>query len=205
MTRFLLIVGWLLGITSVAGSLLLFGPLVLKAQTGHSFHVVETGSMAASGLPVGSLYLVEPVAAPDIARGDYILAMSQLGVKVMHEAVSDVQTSADGRSLLVMRGSSVGTDDPLPYDVTNGAHRVIWGAPGLGDVYTWLITATRDNYLLVLFAVGAGACFLTVWVRRRRAVPSVSTPSTLTTSDDESETTDDDPASIEGPAPALGH
>jgi hypothetical protein len=106
----------------------------------------------------------------------------------MHQAVDAPQADARGRLQLTMKGSSNPAADAYSYDVTNGAARVIFAAPGLGSALTvmWApIPGTSAVPLpftnlhgIPLVAVGLFAILLwACWpVRRARPAKTADSP-----------------------------
>lgn len=126
-----------LGLSTVAAVLLVIGYFALRAFGGE-LQYATTDSMAASGLPKGTLFITVPVAGEDIEDGDYISAYSPMGVPVMHEAIAAPVLDANNRLSLPMKGSSNPDPDPDEYDVTDGAQRVVGWVPGAGYAFSWI-------------------------------------------------------------------
>ncbi|GAB3578438.1 hypothetical protein GCM10027406_14600 [Leifsonia lichenia] len=116
--------------------------------------IFQTGSMA-PGIPAGSLALTVPVSAANIRVGDVLSAPRAGDGRLVTHRVVATERHGDLR-LVRMRGDANHADDATPYDVTNGAARLVWSAPGVGATMAdlrspWLLVGTLA--LLVLIAV----------------------------------------------------
>ncbi|MEX1078535.1 MAG: hypothetical protein WED09_05455 [Homoserinimonas sp.] len=108
--------------------------LIVFATFGAKFVTVLSESMTASGIPVGAGVVVVPISASEIEAGDVILATSLYGDQVLHEAQGSPAKDENGRDQLNLKGTSNNSHEAYLYDVSDGAHRAIWSAPGLGSV-----------------------------------------------------------------------
>ncbi|MGJ4843702.1 S26 family signal peptidase [Leifsonia sp. Le1] len=116
--------------------------------------IFQTGSMA-PGIPAGALALTVPVSADDIRVGDVIGAPRAGDGKLVTHRVVGMERHGDLR-LIRMRGDANHADDATPYDVTNGAQRLVWSVPGVGEAMAnirspWLFVGLIA--LLALIAV----------------------------------------------------
>lgn len=131
-----------LNVAAIVGVLCLVAGAI-AILTGMRPIIFQTGSMAPD-IPAGSLALTVPVSADDIAVGDVVSApRAGDGRLVTHRVVS---TERHGTLRLIrMRGDANEADDATPYDVTNGAQRLVWSAPGVGEA----LASIRSPWLLV--------------------------------------------------------
>lgn len=143
----------ILNAAAVVGLLCLLGGAI-AVITGVRPIIFQTGSMA-PGIPAGSLALTVPIAAADIRVGQVVSAGRPGDGTLVTHRVTGVQRHGALR-LVTMRGDANKAADAAPYDVTNGAQRLVWSAPGVGQALAsirspWLLVALLA--LLVLIAV----------------------------------------------------
>lgn len=131
MTRVFKVATWSL-LASVVVALLVI--LTAAIAQGILLINVMTPSMTAAGLPVGTAVVAVPVSGSEIRPGQFIFAKSPYGDDVLHVAVSKPKKDRNGHLQLTMKGASNPGTDAYTYDVTNGAHRVVWSMQGLGSV-----------------------------------------------------------------------
>lgn len=121
--------------------------------------IFQTGSMA-PGIPAGSLALTVPVTADDIRVGDVVGAPRVGDGKLVTHRVVGAERHGDLR-LIRMRGDANEAEDATPYDVTDGAQRLVWSVPGVGEA----MASIRSPWLFV----GLIALLALIAVPTRRA------------------------------------
>lgn len=132
--------------------------------------IFTSGSMGPA-IPAGAIAFTVPIASPDIRPGQIISVTRSDGVRVTHRAVH-VDREAD-RTLVTMRGDANSVNDAAPYNVTNGADRVVVAMPGVGKA----LVALREPWVLVCFAALAILAILPGRRARRPAHSEVSNTS----------------------------
>lgn len=131
-----------LDVAAILGVLcLVLGGVALVS--GMRLVIFSTGSMAPA-IPAGSLALTVPVAAEDIGVGDVITAERAGDRRLVTHRVVSVR-EGPGLWLVTMRGDANNADDGTPYDVTEGAQRLVAAMPGVGDV----VASVRMPWVLV--------------------------------------------------------
>ena len=135
-------------------------------------YAVLTGSMQPT-LPPGSLVVVRPVAAEDVAIGDIITYQLDSGqAPVVTHRVLGIRTDLQGRTTFLTRGDANTAMDAAPVLPVQIRGRLWYDVPLLGHVHTLLSGA---QHRLVVWAVAGGllvyaaAMFVGV-VRDRRRV-----------------------------------
>ncbi len=120
-------VGGLLAIALVVGLSLGLRPVVLIS-----------GSMGPT-MPTGTLVITQPIAADDIQIGDVLTVTTDEDreITLVTHRVTAVEHHAEG-TYVTLRGDANTADDFAPYDVSEGARRTVFYAPGLGAVLTSL-------------------------------------------------------------------
>lgn len=111
--------------------------------------VLTSGSMSPS-MPAGAVALTVPVSGAQVELGQVLTVPAQAGGLVTHRVV-DV-TASGARVLAELRGDANPVPDAAPYDVTDGARRVVASVPWGGR----LVEAARGPWLV------AGALALVV-------------------------------------------
>ncbi|MEY9953500.1 hypothetical protein [Leifsonia sp. EB34] len=150
--------GIVLNVAAVLG-LLCVAVAAVAILTGMRVIIFSTGSMAPT-TPAGSLAVTLPIAARDIAVGDVISApRAGDGALVTHRVVSIDHEK--GLWLVSLRGDANKASDATPYDVTEGAQRLVWSVPGVGAA----ISQVRSPWILV--AVLALLALIAIPTRRR--------------------------------------
>lgn len=140
-----------LNIAAVLG-LLCVAVAAVAMLTGMRVIIFSTGSMAPA-TPAGSLAVTVPVAARDIAVGDVISApRAGDGNLVTHRVVSIDHEK--GLWFVAMRGDANKAADVTPYDVTDGAQRLVWSVPGVGATIAqvrspWILAGVLALLLLI--------------------------------------------------------
>ena len=121
--------------------------------------VVRTGSMAPE-LPVGTVVVVRPQPAGEVARGDVVAVRRTDGVRIMHR-VHSLRAAGGGGVTLVLRGDRNRAADP-PVTV-HSVERPVLTIPSAGRPLTWL----RGPWAQYWMGVATGALAL-AWVALRR-------------------------------------
>lgn len=98
--------------------------------------VFSTNSMAPT-IPAGSLALTIPVDASQITPTDIISANRPGDGKLVTHRVVSVENKKS-IATITMRGDANNSDDSTPYNVSNGAQKVIWHLPHAGGVVSVL-------------------------------------------------------------------
>ncbi|QIM19045.1 signal peptidase I [Leucobacter coleopterorum] len=104
--------------------------------------VFSTNSMSPS-VPAGSLAFTIPVDSAVIAPGDIVSAQRLGDGKLVTHRVVSVDHK-ESNTTLIMRGDANSSNDAAPYDVSDGAQKVIWHIPHAGGLVTvfqspWII------------------------------------------------------------------
>ncbi|GIG26867.1 signal peptidase I [Cellulomonas denverensis] len=158
-------------LVGVAGLALLAGVLVPRIA-GATPYVVLTDSMA-PGMPSGSLVVVRPVAAEDVAVGDVITYQLRSGEEqVVTHRVEAIGTRVGGERVFTTRGDANTVADLRPVRAVQVRGERWYAVPYLGRVSALLTGSERQAVATVLAAVllGYGA-WQVVQARRERGRP----------------------------------
>lgn len=164
---------WLVILTAVAAVAL---AVAIPRIAGGTPYTVLTGSMEPD-LPPGTLVVVRPVDAEDIALGDVITFQLESGKPTVatHRVVA-VGTRLDGEQVFTTRGDANGTPDRNPVRAVQVQGRLWYSVPYLGHLNSVLTGRQRQSAVLVVAAllVGYAAFMFVAAVReriRRRRTP----------------------------------
>lgn len=186
-------VGWLVvGVVLALGAAL----IVVPSLAGATPLTVLTGSMEPT-LPAGTVVVVKPIAAADIAIGDVLTYQIEPGrPEVVSHRVVQVLSVSDGTFQFITQGDNNTAADVEPV-LAEQVKGVVWyNVPYVGWITTDVLGKYRDVLIpatglaLLLFAVGT--VLSTVRDARRAAAPPAdSDPSTgLAPADDPSGASD---------------
>lgn len=175
---------WLVILAAVAAVAL---AVAIPRIAGGTPYTVLTGSMEPD-LPPGTLVVVRPVDAEDIALGDVITFQLESGKPTVatHRVVA-VGTRLDGEQVFTTQGDANGIPDRNPVRAVQVQGRLWYSVPYLGHLNSVLTGRQRQSAVLVVAALLVGyAAFMFVAalrerMRRRRtpapgAEPAVAVP-----------------------------
>lgn len=119
---------------AVAAMLLFVMAATVPALVGFHPVTVYGGSMG-DALPVGSVAIMQPVAASKITRGDIIAVSRGAGLPVIHRVV-DIEEGAAGR-LVTLKGDANATNDVNQVTVSGYGDRLVYYVPWAGYLLAW--------------------------------------------------------------------
>lgn len=157
---------WLVILAAVAAVAL---AVAIPRIAGGTPYTVLTGSMEPD-LPPGTLVVVRPVDAEDIALGDVITFQLESGKPTVatHRVVA-VGTRLDGQQVFTTRGDANGTPDRNPVRAVQVQGRLWYSVPYLGHLNSVLTGRQRQSAVLVVAALLIGyAAFMFVAAVRER-------------------------------------
>lgn len=153
----------------------LVAAVLLPRLAGATPYSVLTGSMTPA-YPPGSLVVVRPVAAEDVAVGDVLTYQRESGRAsvVTHRVVSVASSTVDGSRTYLTRGDANPVVDADPVRPVQVKGELWYAVPWLGHLHSWL---SGDQRQWATYGVGAGLlAYATVMLlgagldrRRRRA------------------------------------
>jgi signal peptidase I len=158
---------WLVILAAVAAVAL---AVAIPRIAGGTPYTVLTGSMEPD-LPPGTLVVVRPVDAEDIALGDVITFQLESGKPTVatHRVVA-VGTRLDGEQVFTTQGDANGTPDRNPVRAAQVRGRLWYSVPYLGHLNSVLTGRQRQSAVLVVAALLVGyAAFMFVGAVRERA------------------------------------
>ncbi|HWJ09994.1 MAG TPA: signal peptidase I [Nocardioides sp.] len=158
---------WLVILTAVAAVAL---AVAIPRIAGGTPYTVLTGSMEPD-LPPGTLVVVRPVDAEDIALGDVITFQLESGKPTVatHRVVA-VGTRLDGEQVFTTQGDANGAPDRNPVRAVQVQGRLWYSVPYLGHLNSVLTGRQRQSAVLVVAALLVGyAAFMFVGALRERA------------------------------------
>lgn len=157
---------WLVILAAVAAVAL---AVAIPRIAGATPYTVLTGSMEPD-LPPGTLVVVRPVDAEDVALGDVITFQLESGKPTVatHRVVA-VGTRLDGEQVFTTRGDANGTPDRNPVRAVQVQGRLWYSVPYLGHLNSVLTGRQRQSAVLVAAALLVGyASFMFVAAVRER-------------------------------------
>lgn len=157
---------WLVILAAIAAVAL---AVAIPRIAGGTPYTVLTGSMEPD-LPPGTLVVVRPVDAEDIALGDVITFQLESGEPTVatHRVVA-VGTRLDGEQVFTTQGDANGAPDRNPVRAVQVQGRLWYSVPYLGHLNSVLTGRQRESAVLVVAALLVGyAAFMFVAALRER-------------------------------------
>lgn len=157
---------WLVILTALAAVAL---AVAIPRIAGGTPYTVLTGSMEPD-LPPGTLVVVRPVDAEDIALGDVITFQLESGKPTVatHRVVA-VGTRLDGEQVFTTQGDANGIPDRNPVREVQVQGRLWYSVPYLGHLNSVLTGRQRQSAVLVVATLLVGyAAFMFVAALRER-------------------------------------
>lgn len=157
---------WLVILAAIAAVAL---AVAIPRIAGGTPYTVLTGSMEPD-LPPGTLVVVRPVDAEDIALGDVITFQLESGKPTVatHRVVA-VGTRLDGEQVFTTQGDANGAPDRDPVRAVQVQGRLWYSVPYLGHLNSVLTGRQRESAVLVVAALLVGyAAFMFVAALRER-------------------------------------
>ncbi|MGO4593054.1 S26 family signal peptidase [Leifsonia sp. 2TAF2] len=154
---------------AAAGGVLCLACVVAAVGFQLSLVMFRTGSMSPT-IPAGSLALVHRIPTADARVGEVVTVDRPGALPVTHRVVSTSVPagSPSGWARLVLKGDANPTVDAEPYDVGT-VRTVLWSAPGLAYVVSWL---GHPAVIGALTVAVAGLVAWTFWPAGRRRPPA---------------------------------
>lgn len=162
------VAAWLFLMIMVA---LLLATVVVPRVSGGQAYTVLTNSMKPD-LPPGTLIIIRPIAAGQLAVGDVITYQLESGkpAVVTHRVVS-VAYEADGEQSVRTRGDNNAAADQKPVRDVQVRGKLWYSIPWVGHVNSW-VSGQRRSLILVVVVSGlliyAAAMFISAARDRRR-------------------------------------
>lgn len=166
----------------VGGVVLLLAALVVPGLLGYQHLTVLSGSMAPT-IPTGSLVLVKPVAAGDVAYGDVVLVHRDDdqpgGLPYLHRVVGVEQI--EGQVVVQTKGDANRAPDPDRYVLTGSVPVTALHVPRLGFLVA--AVSSRPGWITFIVLPGSVLCaamLFSLWWPKAEEPPATARRATVT-------------------------